>query len=130
MKNIQVIDGAQNCVYDIFSATESEFSLIFPVGQDVAFIDEVMARGGSEELTAAFKNIWRRRIAKKEAMGIHGLLLYELEHKKVYYPTRRDEEAINPDGTRLRAKLPLFGVAKLGNFWAKPRSCVAMLTTQ
>jgi hypothetical protein len=103
MKNIQVIDGAQNCVYDIFSATESEFSLIFPVGQDVAFIDEVMARGGSEELTAAFENIWRRRIAKKEAMGIHGLLFYELEHKKVYYPTRRDEEAINPDGTRLRA---------------------------
>jgi hypothetical protein len=44
-----------------------------------------------------------RRIAKKEAMGIHGLLFYELEDKKVYYPTRRDEEAINPDGTRLRA---------------------------
>jgi len=24
------------------------------------------------------------------------------EHKKAYYPTRRDEEAVNPDGTRLR----------------------------
>jgi hypothetical protein len=50
MKNIQVIDGAINSVYDIFSATEDEFSLIFPEGQDVAFIDEVMARGPSEEL--------------------------------------------------------------------------------
>lgn len=35
-------------------------------------------------------------------MGIHGLLFYELSEKKPYYPTRRDEEAINPNGSRLR----------------------------
>jgi len=29
MKNIQVIDGALNAVYDIFQATDEEFSLIF-----------------------------------------------------------------------------------------------------
>jgi len=34
MKNIQVIDGALNSVYDVFSATEYEFSIIFPAGQD------------------------------------------------------------------------------------------------
>jgi hypothetical protein len=102
MKNIQVIDGALNSVYDIFSAIEYEFSLIFPAGQDIAFIDEVMSRGPCQKLNAAFRKIWRRRIAKKDAMGIHGLLFYELEHKKVYYPTRRDEEAVNPDGSRLR----------------------------
>ena len=45
MKNIQVIDGAVNCVYDIFSATDEEFALIFPNGQDIAFIDEVYGRG-------------------------------------------------------------------------------------
>jgi len=45
MKNIQVIDGAANSVYDIFAASEEEFSLIFPEGQDIAFIGEVMARG-------------------------------------------------------------------------------------
>jgi hypothetical protein len=102
MKNIQVIDGALNSVYDVFSATEYEFSIIFPAGQDIAFIDEVMSRGPSQELNAAFQKIWKRRIAKKDAMGIHGLLFYELEHKKPYYPTRRDEEAANPDGSRLR----------------------------
>lgn len=32
MKNIQVIDGAQNCMYDIFAATDEELSLIFPTG--------------------------------------------------------------------------------------------------
>ena len=103
MKNIQVIDGAQNPVYDIFSATDEEFSLIFPDGQDIAFIDEVMATKTKDEIEIAFKSIWARRVAKRHAMGIHGILFYELEYKKAYYPTRRDEEAINPDGTPLRA---------------------------
>ena len=103
MKNIQVIDGTVNSVYDIFSATDDEFRLIFPVGQDIAFIDEVYSRGDSVKLDRAFTNIWTRRLAKRDAMGIHGILFYELEHKKSYYPTRRDEEAINPNGSKLRA---------------------------
>lgn len=102
MKNIQIIDGAINTVYDIFSATDEEFSLIFPDGQDVAFIDEVYEHGNSDVLDTAFKNIWARRVPKLEANGIHGLLFYGLEEKKVYYPSRKDEEAINPNGSRLR----------------------------
>lgn len=103
MKNIQVIEGAENCVYDIFQATDEEFDLIFPPDHDVAFIDEVYARGDRRKLDAAFANIWKRRIRKSEAMGIHGLLFFELDKKKIYYPTRRDEEAINPNGSLLRA---------------------------
>jgi hypothetical protein len=102
MKNIQVIDAAENSVYDIFAATDEEFAIIFPASQDVAFIDEVMARGSEKNLSEVFTRIWGRRVPKHEAMGIHGLLFYELENKKQYYPTRKDEEAINPDGTRLR----------------------------
>ncbi|RFU45667.1 hypothetical protein D0B32_24080 [Paraburkholderia sp. DHOC27] len=48
--------------------------------------------------------IWRRRIKKVDAQGIHGTIFYELDEKKVYYPTRKDEEAINPDGTLLRSQ--------------------------
>ena len=102
MKNIQIIDGALNAVYDIFQVMDQEFSLIFPPGQDIAFIDEAMARGPRAELDEAFTQIWTRRIPKAQAMGIHGILFYELEHKKCYYPTRRDEEAVNPNGTPLR----------------------------
>lgn len=102
MKNIQVIDGAINSVYDIFAATDKEFSLVFPEGQDIAFIDEVYDRGNSEALDQALINIWGRRIPKREANGIHGLLFYGLEEKKAYYPTRKDEEAMNPDGSKLR----------------------------
>ena len=102
MKNIQVIDGAKNSVYDIFAATTDEFDLVFPPGTDIAFIDEVYARAERQQRDAAFEKIWRRRIKKSVAQGIHGILFYELEEKKVYYPTRRDEEAINPDGSNLR----------------------------
>jgi hypothetical protein len=103
MKNIQIIDGAQNCVYDVFAATDDEFSLIFPNGTDIAFIEEVYAKGDEQALDAAFNNIWKRRVRKRDAQGIHGLLFYELPDKMVYYPTRKDEEAINPDGSKLRA---------------------------
>ena len=102
MKNIQVIDGALNCVYDIFAAADEEFDLIFPAGQDIAFIDEVYARVDEAVLNQAFDNIWKRRVPKINANGIHGVLFYENEHKKAYYPTRRDEDAVNPDGSALR----------------------------
>ena len=102
MKNIQVIDGAVNCVYDVFQATDEEFSVIFLAGEDVAFIDEVYGRGNKALLDQAFHEIWRRRIPKVQVMGIHGLLFYELEGKKAYYPSRKNEDASNPNGSRLR----------------------------
>lgn len=99
MKNIQIIDGAVNCVYDIFQATEAEFDLIFQSGTDILFSDEIIS---SEEMDNVFKNIWGRRVPKNKAMGIHGTIFYELNHKKEYYPDRIDENAINPNGTNLR----------------------------
>ena len=105
VKSIQVIDGALNAVYDFFRATDEEFSLIFLPGQDIAFIDEIIARGPRAELDQAFTRMWKRRIPKAQAMGIHGVLFYELDHKKRNYPTRRDEEAVNPNGTPLRSSL-------------------------
>ena len=102
MKNIQVIDGAANCVYDIFAATDAEFSVLFPLGQDIAFIDEITSRAEPETLEKVFSMLWTRRLHKRDAQGIHGILFYELAHKKLYYHTRRDEEAVNPDGSPLR----------------------------
>jgi hypothetical protein len=93
MKNIQVIDSALNTAYDIFAATDEEFALIFPGDQDIAFIDEVMARGPERDLDDVFERIWQRRIPKREATGIHGLLFYGLDEKKQFYPTRKDEDA-------------------------------------
>ena len=102
MKNIQIFDSADNAVFDIFAAADDEFALIFPNGQDVAFIDEVMTRGPTKQLDDAFTRIWTRRLAKRDVSGIHGILFYGMDWKKSFYPTRRDEEAVNPDGSKLR----------------------------
>jgi len=102
MKNIQIIEGAVNSVYDIFQVTEDEFAVIFRDGADVAFSDELFDKGDEQSLIALFAKIWKRRIPKKDAHGIHGIIFYGLPDKKQYYPTRKDEEAINPDGSRLR----------------------------
>ena len=104
MKNIQVVDGAVNCAYDIFAASDVEFRMIFARGEDVAFIDEVFRkhRAKKKQLEAALARIWGRRIPKREVRGIHGMLFFQLPEKKAFYPTRCDEEAANPDGTSLR----------------------------
>lgn len=103
MKNIQVIDGAENCVYDIFAATDEEFTLVFPKGTDITFIDEVYAGGNRKRLDAVFNKIWQRRVKTSEVQqGIHGTIFYEPEEKKLHYPSRRDEKSVNPDGSNLR----------------------------
>lgn len=102
MKNIQVIDGAINCVYDIFFASDEHFSMIFHGGADVAFIDEVYARKEADALDAVFERLWKNRVRKVDVQGIHGVLFYGMEDKKPFYPTRRDDEAVNPNGSALR----------------------------
>ena len=89
-------------MYDIFAATEEEFARIFPADQNIAFSDEVSARNTSAAFVAILNQIWQRPIAKRDVVGIHGILFYGLQHKKQFYPSRRDKDAVNPDGSRLR----------------------------
>jgi hypothetical protein len=102
MKNIQVIDGAENCVYDVFAASDEDHALLFPGGTDIAFAEEIHGRKDIDRIAAALERLWRNRVPKVKAMGIHGLLFYGLPEKRQYYLSRKDEEATNPDGTRLR----------------------------
>lgn len=103
MKFIQVIDGAENCVFDIFTCSESDFALLFPDGTDIAFAEELETRQDSELVRKALARLWGGRARKPEVQGVHGTLYFGLAHKRKYYPTLRDEEAVNPDGSKLRA---------------------------
>lgn len=92
MKNVQVIDGAENCTFPIFEFSDDQFALIFSEeGQDIAFAEEVELRLSEEQLRFAFEGVWDRPVAKPQAMGIHGTLFYEFEHKKPYFPVSRRE---------------------------------------
>jgi len=93
MKNIQVIDGANNCSYDIFAMTDDEFKILFPDhGPDIEFIAAAIDRVGDDELAAIMRNVWKRRIKKPDVNGIDGTIFYELFWKKGYYPNKRDDD--------------------------------------
>jgi hypothetical protein len=88
MKNIQVIDGANNCAYDVYSATEEEFIIIFPEpDQDIQFIEDIR---DSDAVKQALSLIWNRRVNKPEINGIHGTIFYELVEKKKFYPNKKE----------------------------------------
>ncbi len=92
MKNIQVIDSAVNCTYDIFAATEEEFSQIFLGDTDIEFNTDVYKRLGEEKSARIFGKIWSRKVDKKSVNGIHGTIFYGLDNKKEFYPTKKDSD--------------------------------------
>lgn len=94
MKNIQVIDGADNCCYDIYAVTDEEFDIIFPSGTDIEFSEDLFERLGDEQGIAITKPIWKRLVDKKTVNGIHGTLFYQLAYKKRYYPTKKESEMV------------------------------------
>ena len=94
MKNIQVIDGARNCTYEIFAATDEEFGLLFPDDRDVEFISDFIERVGEDQAGRITRSLWRRRQNKKQVAGIHGTLFYELDFKKAHYPTKKEAEMV------------------------------------
>ncbi|MGG6269826.1 hypothetical protein ACQ4M3_40625 [Leptolyngbya sp. AN03gr2] len=90
MKNIQVIDRAMNCAYDVYSATDEEFLKIFPEpNQDIQFNEDIEE---DEEIRQILARLWKRRLKKLEIHGIHGTLFYQLPEKKQFYPNKRDSD--------------------------------------
>ncbi len=92
MKNIQVIDGAENCTYDLFAIDDADFDLIFPEGRDIEFIDDFIDRVGEEKAGKIMEKVWKNWMDKKNAHGIHGTIFYELEYKKKYYPNKNERD--------------------------------------
>ena len=99
-KNVMIIDGAENCAYDIFSVSDEFFLLLFPAsGQDIEFIEDVLSRHSGGELDRSFDEMWKHPVSKKDVIGIDGILFYELAKKKRFYPTKRDSD-LSSNGSR------------------------------
>jgi hypothetical protein len=96
MKNIQIIDGAQNCTFSLFQATDEEFVLLFPEHQqDIQYAEDLASAEHQDEVRAALDRIWQRPIRKQDVRGIHGTLFYQLERYKKWYREKR-EDAVDP----------------------------------
>lgn len=95
MKTIMIIDGAQNCAYDCFLASDELFKFLFPGnGQDIEFIEDAVLRKppSSMDVDKEFDEMWERGVKKHNVQGIDGILFYELEVKKRYYPNKKDSD--------------------------------------
>lgn len=93
--NIQLIDGARNCTYSIFSIDVAGFRKIFPdPHQDIEFAEDFFARVGEEEAIATLEPMWRRPIMKRSANGIHGTLFFECLFQKEFYRHKRECDVI------------------------------------
>jgi len=110
MKNIQVIDGALNCTFSLFQATDEEFALLFPEPrQDIQYAEDLAHFPKQAEVNATLHRIWERPIRKRDAQGIHGTLFYQLERYKSWYREKR-EDAVDPSAIN-QAQRRLFGLA-------------------
>jgi|ERR1700744_285557 hypothetical protein len=111
MKNIQIIDGADNATYSIFQATDQEFDAIFPApGQDMEIVEDYVGRVGEDHAGRTLSEIWERPIHKRDACGIHGTLYYDYKERSKYLPESKREidraaGQINNAERRLYAKL-------------------------
>jgi len=92
-KNIQVIDGAANCTFTIFSCSEEDFNLIFPnPNQDLQFNSEL---DETKKVFDALNRLWTNPVIKTEVKGIHGTLFYNKDSIKEYFPKSRVYRDIN-----------------------------------
>lgn len=65
MRNILIIDGADNATFSVFQATEEEFRSIFPNGQDMELVEDFIERVGDAEVETILSPIWERPISQR-----------------------------------------------------------------
>ena len=92
MKNIQVIDRAENCIFPIYQVTDKEFSVLFPGDrQDIEYAEDFAARVGHHAAGKILQKIWERPIRKQDIVGLHGTLFYEYEDRRTHFPVSQRE---------------------------------------
>lgn len=107
MKNVQIIDGASNAIFSLFQATDDEFDAIFPDGRDMELAEDLIDRLGDVEASRVLTPLWSRPILKREAVGLHGTIFYDNEHRQL--PASKcevdwDIRSINPAQRELFAR--------------------------
>lgn len=100
MRNIQIIDAAENATFSIFQATDAEFALIFPDGRDIELVEDLFERLGNKRARDLLTPIWGRPVLKRDAIGVHGTLFYGWHNRRNHLPASKreadwDEGAIN-----------------------------------
>jgi hypothetical protein len=85
VKNIQIIDGARNSVFEIYSVSDEVFFRLFPDGADISFMEDF------PEEDPVWIGFYQKPVRKMDVIGIHGTLhFHDKSIKSPYFPTRRE----------------------------------------
>ena len=97
MKNILVVDGAENCAFSVCRIDHADFAIVFPnPGQDVEFIEDLVGRIGDARTAGVVQRSTTRRIHKRDAIGVHGTLFFGLPDRRKYFPNKREDDVDGP----------------------------------
>lgn len=98
MKNIQVVDGADNCIFPIYSVSDEDFLALFPdPGQSVEFVQDLAARMGSERAAGELvMRVTKAKADKRTISGIDGTLFIDLPDRRKYFPNKREDDVFVP----------------------------------
>jgi hypothetical protein len=91
LKNIQIIDDADNATFSVFQANDDEFNQIFPTGQDMEISEDFVHRVGEAQANVIFNAIWERPILKRDVNGIHGTLYFGRQSRRQHMPPSKRE---------------------------------------
>lgn len=90
MKNVQLIEPAENCAYNIYSMPDEDFELMFPNGQDIEFVEDFWKRLGKKRAGQIYASLNKNLLRKPKIHGIHGTLFVQLRRrKKRLYPNKK-----------------------------------------
>jgi hypothetical protein len=77
---------------------EDDFVVVFPnPSQDVEFIEDLVHRVGEHRAGELVQRGTTRRIHKRDAIGIHGTLFFELSKRRKYFPNKREDDIDKPE---------------------------------
>jgi hypothetical protein len=95
VKNVQVIDGAVNSVFEIYEVDDETFSVLFPVGNDIVFASDIDSDFTKEATIRFWQKFYSCKKDKKALNGIHGTLHLEGSIcKQEYYMERKEAYVI------------------------------------
>jgi hypothetical protein len=129
LNNVQIIDGADNATFSIFQASNEEFALLFPNGQDMEFAEDVVDRIGEIPANKIFDAMWERPILKRDADGIHGTIYFNYASKRQAVPASKrevdfDDRSINEAQRRLFCGVAIEAMVPFGDLATYQRSRV------
>lgn len=72
MKNIQIIDGALNGRFELYTLTDQIFNQLFALGQDEIYLEDLDEDLQNDE--TFWNQVYAQEIDRRTVQGIHGIL--------------------------------------------------------